>query len=509
MQVVWYKRDLRVQDHRALAAAAQRGPVVPLYVAEPELWSQPDMSGRQWAFVSESLEVLRLGLHTAGQGLVVRIGDVVDVLEALQASHGLAGLWSHEETGNGWTFQRDQRVADWCRGQGVPWHELQNHGVIRRLGSRDGWAKSWDAFMAEPVTDVPNLPPVDIELGKIPYAIDLGLGPDACPERQSGGRDAAITCLNSFLCERGETYRKDMSSPLKGARSCSRLSPHLAWGTVSVREVAQATWARQRELKAAPPRTTGSWRQSMRSFNGRLHWHCHFMQKLEDAPRLEFKNLHRAYNGMRPTEPDATRLAAWTNGETGLPFLDACMRSLRATGWLNFRMRAMVTATASYHLWLDWRAPGEVLARMFTDYEPGIHWSQVQMQSGTTGINMVRIYNPVKQGYDQDPDGEFTRRWVPELADIPGKMLHEPWKADIASQVLGKRYPFPIVDHLAAARSARDKVWAVRRGGAFRDEAVAIQAKHGSRKSGMPNRGQRKRKSDASQMHLPLGDGTA
>lgn len=169
----------------------------------------------------------------------------------------------------------------------------------------------------------------------------------------------------------------------------------------------------------------------------------------------------------------------------------------------------MVMATASYHLWLPWRATGLHLARMFTDYEPGIHWSQTQMQSGTTGINTVRIYNPVKQGHDQDPTGAFTRRWVPELAVIPDKYLQEPWRAETANDVLGKTYPDRIVDHVVAAREARDKVWAVRRGGSFHDEASAIQSKHGSRKSGIPNRGQRRRKRLSSkqndQMRLDLG----
>ena len=182
------------------------------------------------------------------------------------------------------------------------------------------------------------------------------------------------------------------------------------------------------------------------------------------------------------------------------------MRSLRATGWLNFRMRAMVMAVASYHLWLHWRAPGSVLAQRFTDYEPGIHWSQVQMQSGTTGINTIRIYNPVKQGYDQDPTGAFTRRWVPELAMIADAHLQEPWKADNAASVLGKTYPMSIVDHLEAAKSARARVWEVRKGSAFHAEASAIQTKHGSRKSGIPNRGQRGRRKPAAQLDLPLGD---
>ena len=293
-----------------------------------------------------------------------------------------------------------------------------------------------------------------------------------------------------------------MSSPLTGFEACSRLSPHLAWGTLSMRQVAQATWQRQREVKQSDS-PQGFWRGALSSFSGRLHWRCHFTQKLEDEPRLEFQNLHPAYDGLRPSEPDDIRLEAWAKGETGLPFVDACMRALTATGWMNFRMRAMLMAVASYHLWLDWRKPGEHLARLFTDYEPGIHWPQVQMQSGTTGINTVRIYNPVKQGHDQDPDGRFVRRWLPELAEVPDRFLQEPWKWDEAGRILGKTYPHPIVDHLAAAKEARQKVWAARRGAAFREEAQRIQDKHGSRKSGMPLTG-RKRKAKTDSRQLPL-----
>ena len=505
MQVVWFKRDLRVTDHRALAAAAERGPVLPLYVVEPELWAEPDMSARQWAFISESLTELQTQLAVRGQPLIIRIGETAEVLSAIHNETPITGLWSHEETGNAWTFRRDQRVAAWCRENGTPWHELQNHGVERRMPSRDGWAKRWDTLMAEPLTNAPQLEPLGLEHGKIPSAADLSLQPDPCAFRQKGGRTAALERLTSFLNERGETYRSTMSSPLAGETACSRLSPHLAWGTISMREVAQATYARQRELKAAPK---GKWRGSLRSFSGRLHWHCHFIQKLEDEPSVEHRNFHRSYDGIRPSAPDADRLEAWAKGETGLPFLDACMRFLAANGWLNFRARAMVMATASYHLWLDWRAPGLQLARYFTDYEPGIHWSQVQMQSGTTGINTVRIYNPVKQGHDQDPTGTFTRRWVPELADIPDKHLQEPWKAENAGAVLGRAYPMRIIDHQVAAREARERIYAVRRGGEFRAQAQAIQQKHGSRKSGIPNRGQRPKRKQPAQMSLPLEDGT-
>jgi deoxyribodipyrimidine photo-lyase len=239
-----------------------------------------------------------------------------------------------------------------------------------------------------------------------------------------------------------------------------------------------------------------------------LHWRGHFIQKLEDQPSIEFRNLHRAYDGLRPKEPDVVKLKAWKNGETGLPFVDACMRCLQATGWMNFRMRAMLVAVASYHLWLDWRQTGQHLARLFTDYEPGIHWSQVQMQSGTTGINTVRMYNPVKQGYDQDPEGDFTRKWVPELSRVPDKFIHEPWKWDQAGSVLGKVYPVPVVDYIEAAREARDKVWAVRKNPAFRHEAQAIVKKHASRKSERRTRRPRKSQDsgETAQLSLPFDD---
>lgn len=505
LQIVWFKRDLRIVDHRALGQAAMRGPVLPLYIVEPELWQQSDSSARQWAFARECLTNLQEELGAIGQPLIIRTGHTPTILERVRKRYGNVRLWSHEETGNDWTYQRDKQVAAWARSVSVEWHEVRQSGVIRRLGTRNGWAKRWDAFMAEPETMPPRaLAPLErVDVGELPSGDELGLSPDGCTQRQLGGREAGLDCLQSFLNVRGAPYRRAMSSPVAGAKHCSRLSPHLAWGSLSMREVTQAACARQRQLKADGVK--GGWRGAMSSFQGRLHWRDHFTQKLEDEPTLEYHNLHRAYDGLRPSEPDAVRLAAWAKGETGLPFVDACMRALITTGWMNFRMRAMLMAVASYHLWLDWRAPGAHLARMFTDYEPGIHWPQVQMQSGTTGINTIRIYNPVKQGYDQDPDGAFVRHWLPELRDVPDEFIHEPWRWSCAGQVLEKAYPMPIIDHLAAAKDARQKVWAVRKNSAFRGKAKAIANKHGSRKSGTSVRRQkRKTKTDPAQMSLLL-----
>ena len=474
--LVWFKRDLRIHDHPALTHAAGLGAVLPLFVVEPEYWALPDTSARQWAFAAECLANLRQDLGAAGAPLIVRVGDAVEVLERMCRQHRISRIVSHEETGNLWTFARDKRVAAWAKAAGVAWTELPQSGVVRRLAGRNGWASRRDSFTAQPQLPAPDAltPVAGVEPGVIPTVRALRLAEDRCAHRQTGGRQHGLLALDSFLTKRGEPYRAAMSSPLTGERACSRLSPYLALGALSGREVAQTTSARLAE------RPGGRWPGALTSFQSRLAWRDHFMQKLEDEPQIEMRCLQRAAETLRPRDPDATRLAAWRAGETGLPFVDACLRYLAATGWLNFRMRAMVTSVASYHLWLDWRTTGPVLARWFTDYEPGIHWPQVQMQSGTTGINTPRIYNPVKQGLDQDPTGAFTRRWLPELAEVPDAFLQTPWRWEGARGLLGRRYPEPVVDVMAAQRAARDTIFGLRKT-APKAEVFDIIERHASR----------------------------
>ncbi len=482
--LVWFKRDLRTADHAPLAAATACDRATAVFIIEPEWLASAEFAPQHLAFALACLAPLRAALAERGVPLRVATGPALDVLAQLQRETGATQLYSHEETGAGWTYARDLAVAAWCRSQGLPWQEWPQTGVVRRLTTRTGWAGRWAARMGAAQAVLPAAPaqagqqPPGPALapaltdGSVPTLPSLSLPAPRQP-LPAAGEAAAQAALQQFLAGGGRSYRRALSSPLTAEAGCSRLSAHLAFGTLSMRQVHQATVA---AISAARGRGDGALAYGLQGFASRLRWHCHFMQKLEDEPAIEHRNFARAYDGLRPGDvagggpplDDAAqaRLEAWCRGRTGFPMVDACMRSLNATGWLNFRMRAMLVSFAAYHLWLHWREPGLHLARQFLDFEPGIHWSQMQMQSGTTGINTLRIYSPAKQAQEHDPSGEFVRRWVPEFGTPD--------------------YPLPIVDERAALKFAKDTMYGLRRQDEARTEADAVQARHGSRKSGLP-----------------------
>jgi len=442
--IVWFKRDLRIRDHEPLTRAALAGPIIPLYICEPDLvWSNHDHDPRHWAFVRECLQDLDHTLTSLGAPLIVRSGGAVQILEELRVAHNVTHVWAHEETGNLATFARDRDVIAWASSQRVTFTEIPQTGVVRRLASRDDWGNIRARRLSQSLVSAPQhiIPVTGVRSEEIPHVND-----PISTHRQRGGESHARKLFGEFLSDRIEGYETRISSPITAWDGCSRLSPHLAYGCISSREIIKAIFEEKKHASNAKT-------FSLDAFEQRIAWRDHFMQKLESNPTIETCSYFSAFDDMR-SRIDQHKLDAWIEGRTGFPFVDACLRSLAATGWINFRMRAMLVSFAANDLWLPWQSFASQLAKWFVDYEPGIHWSQVQMQSGTTSNVTLRVYNPIKQSRDHDPDGSFIRIWVPEIAHLDDDAIHEPWKHSAQFIENARAYPSPVVDHQRATQLA-------------------------------------------------------
>lgn len=485
--LIWFKKDLRVHDHAPLNAALAKGEAVGLYVYEPEWLKSPEFDPSHLQFVNECIAELIADLKSLNVPLRLLMCSATEAFERMYREWSFDEIQCHEETGLMWTYQRDLQVLAWAKAKGIPVIEHRQFAVIRRLKNRDQWNKLRIQTIERPVLPQPSpqlKEPIRGDNQPLCFS-DLRVQTSSNKTAvQKGGRAQALKTLDDFLYRRGEYYSSQMSSPLTSVDGCSRISPYLTYGAMSLCEVHARTQKRKQHLQF----TEGQWRRSLFSFEKRLWWHCHFIQKLESEPEIEFQNQNRAFDGLREAEFNESYFQAWCRGETGYPFVDACMRSLHQTGWINFRMRAMLVSFASYHLWLHWRKPAQFLARHFLDFEPGIHFSQFQMQSGVTGINAIRVYSPYKQSLDQDPEGIFIRRYCPELAAVPSEWIHYPEQmppllAMAAGFKAGSSYPLPIVNHGEAYNLAKSRIFSWKKRPEVKAAAKLVLQKHGSRKN--------------------------
>ena len=225
--------------------------------------------------------------------------------------------------------------------------------------------------------------------------------------------------------------------------------------------------------------------KNLRSINAvisRLHWHCHFIQKFEVDCTYETDFINKGFNSLK-RNTNLKYIKAWEEGKTGIPIIDACMRCLNETGYLNFRMRSMIVSFLTHHLWQPWQLSSYFLARNFLDFEPGIHYSQLQMQAAETGVNTIRIYNPTKNAIEKDKEASFIKKWLPQLKEVPIPLIYEPWKMSEIEQSLfnckiGKDYPKPIVDISQTRKFALEKLWSIRKIKKVKEEKQRILEKH-------------------------------
>ena len=403
--------------------------------------------------------------------------DNIATINQLLTKYKISDIYSHQETGILVTYNRDKEFTRFCKNNFIVWHENIHNGVQRGLKNRTDWIEKCNAyFEIEPLKFNPeNNQLINIEdvntLETLFRNHSLYTNPNS--PFQKGGRTMALKYLDSFFAKRYENYMLHISKPELARTGCSRISPYIAWGNLSIREV----YHRAYHLKKISPH-----KKALEAFMSRLRWQGHFIQKFEMEHTMEEASINKGFHKLKKSISKNYQ-EAWKNGKTGFPIIDAGMRCLNETGYLNFRMRALLVSFFTHNLWQPWQEATTHLSQMFLDFEPGIHFPQLQMQAGESGINMLRIYNPVKNSYEHDPDANFIKKWVPELRRLNTPFAHEPYiMTDMEQELydfkLGVDYPNPIVNINITRKKASDTLWELRNNITVKKEAKRILDKH-------------------------------
>jgi deoxyribodipyrimidine photo-lyase len=480
--VVWHRKHLRTDDHRALARAVAEADVVcPLFVFDPTFYgagglacdarlrflheavasldglyaavptrtvTRPAATSWERLAVTGAVEPRQSGDHgpsveslasADAPGLTIGYGDPVTLL-----SRFVARGWSvvtmatpSSRYGN----RRDDRVRAAC-GDAVEF--VSGDGLVRgEEWPRTDWQDNVESWLGGP-QQTPDWEQHDptrlaIETAVTPAAVDEAF--DVTPTKTkvpTGTHQAAAQQLDAFL-DRIGSYPERISAPQEAREGTSGLSPYLNFGLFSVRQVSQSVNAR------APPC------RGREMFTDRLVWNLHYNQKLVDWPGWTERAVNPVFEGFNEDSHDPELVAAWKHGRTGFPMVDASMRCLRRTGWLNFRMRAMCASFFAHILQQPWWIGAEWYHHHLIDSDVAINYTQWQSQAGLIGKPAQRVYNPRKQVRDHDPEGEWITEWVPELAALPDQFLDRPERTPIPVQeehgvVIGEDYPRPVVD---------------------------------------------------------------
>ncbi len=475
--IVWFTNDLRLHDNPALTAALQTADeVIPVYIVPNqggEPWS-PGAASLSW--LARSIASLDSDLRDRGSRLVLRSGPVAETLRLLLDETGAHELHFSRRYEPGMTLREEELSEELCsRGIVVHRHESALLQPIDSLSKHDGspYRVFTPFFRAAEgaLQPTPPLPCPEVIPGpstwpeSLPIAAILGLAADSKPallEHWTPGETGARVRLAKFLAHALDDYMAGRDRPdLDGT---SRISPHLAFGEISAREVLHAAW------EAGADRQQPNSSDGVSGFVRELYWREFAYRLLHRFPYSTEKPLRPEFE-MFPWEIDDEGWDAWRRGQTGYPLVDAGMRQLAATGWMHGRVRMVVASFLTKDLLIPWLEGARWFWENLVDADLAnntLGWQWVA-GSGADASPYFRVFNPVAQGERFDPDGAYVRRWVPELEGLSAKWIHSPWEAPAevlreAGVELGATYPFPIVEHSEARQRALSAYQSIKRG---------------------------------------------